>query len=90
MRGNEILNNENFHQLYEQYKMDEMSRTCGKQGGKKQKIMVGKCKKSPLKRTRHRWRDVINMGLHEYGGKMWTVSSWVKTDKTLNSCEGGK
>jgi hypothetical protein len=52
---------------------------------------VGKCKKkNSLGRPRHRWRDIINMGFQECGEKMWTVFSWVRTDKTVSFCEGGK
>ena len=58
--------------------------------GEEVEIFVGKFKKSPLERPRHRWKDIINTGLQEYGGKTWTAFSWVGTDTTVSSCEGGK
>ena len=59
-------------------------------GERSRRFWSGYVKKSPLERPRHMWRDIINMGLQECGGKMWTVFSWVRTDTNVRSYEGVK
>jgi hypothetical protein len=43
------------------------------------RVLVGKPEgKSPLERSRHRWKDNIKMDLQEMRCGVWTGSSWLR------------
>jgi hypothetical protein len=53
-----------------------MGRACSKNGGRRDKILVGNPQgKRPLGRPRRRWVDNIKMDLRETG---WDGMDWIK------------